>query len=511
MLPLRETARPWKGATVKPSEYVELDAVGLAGLIRDREVSTAEVLDAAIRQIEVVNPSINAVIHKTYDRARDAAANGLTGPLAGVPLLVKDLGQVVEGAPATMGSRMLAHQIADHDSALVARYRQAGVLVIGLTNVPEFGIAAVTEPDLFGPTRNPWNTSRTPGGSSGGAGAAVAARMVPAAHGSDGGGSIRIPASMCGVFGLKPTRARTPKGPDIGEGWFGLSVDHALTMSVRDSAALLDIGRGPDPGAPYYPPPPSRLYLDELDQPTTPLRIAVSRGAMLGTSVDPVCVSAVDRAAVLLESLGHHVVYASPAVDADELAFHFMVLLCAATAHGVTEAAESAGRSAGPEFFENLTWIAAAAGRRLSAEDLAAALDYTRMVARRTATFWDEIDVFVESTVARPAWKIGELTPSPAQLRQLELLKKLPSRTVTRRIARDMGRTSLEAIPNTPLWNVTGQPSMSVPLHWHDDLPIGVQFTARYADEATLFRLAAQLEQAQPWKHRVPQVVQEIL
>lgn len=487
-------------------EYLAHDAVGLAALIRKGEVQATDVVDAAIREIESLNPTLNAVIHKTYDRARRAAENA-TGPLAGVPMLIKDLGQSVAGSPMTLGSRMLAHHVADHDSNLVSRYRAAGMVILGLTNVPEFGLSATTEPELFGPTRNPWNVEYSSGGSSGGAAAAVAARMVPAAHASDGAGSIRIPASMCGLFGLKPTRGRTPKGPDTGEGWLGLSVDHVESITVRDSAALLDATHLPDPGAPYYPPPPERPYQEEVNTPPGRLRVAINTEPLLGGSNHPACIQAVQETAALLEGLGHAVVERRPEIDTEEAGFHFAVLTAAETAYGITRASALAGRDPDPNLFELGTWITGMAGRRLSAEDMAASLDYSRLIARRMHPFWDEVDVLVEPTLARPPWRLGEMSLTQAERRSIEIIRRLPSRSVIRRVLQRFGVQALESIPNTPMWNFTGQPSMSVPLHWHDGLPVGVQFTARYADEATLFRLASQLEQARPWRDRLPELV----
>ncbi len=488
---------------MNPNEYLAHDAVGLAERISAGDVAPSEVIDAAIRQIEALNPALNAVIHKSYDRAlRTQPPPG--APLAGVPTLIKDLGQTVAGSPMTMGSRMLNHAIADHDSNLVARYRSAGLAILGQTNVPEFGMAPTTEPELFGPTRNPWHLEHSAGGSSGGAGAAVASRMVPVAHASDGAGSIRIPASMCGVFGLKPTRARTPKGPYTGEGWFGLSVDHVLTVTVRDSAALLDASHGPDPGAPYYPPPPTRPYIEEVGAPPGRLRIAVSPLPMLGHSMHPVCIAAIEDTSALLAELGHEVVEDHPRVDTSEVAFHLAVLSAAAAALGITRAANAAGRSPDPDLFELGTWVTGLAGRRLSAEDLAAAIDHVRMLGRQMAPFWDGVDVFVEATLARPPWVLGEMTLTQTERRAIEVIRRLPSRAVIRRVLQRMGIQALESIPNNPMWNVTGQPSMSVPLAWHNGLPVGVQFTGRYADEATLFRLGAQLEAARPWRERTP-------
>ncbi len=487
-------------------EYLSLDAVGLAAGIRQGDFKATEVVDAAIRQIESLNPTLNAVTHKTYDRARRAAAEA-TGPLAGVPMLIKDLGQRVAGSPMTMGSRMLANHVADHDSNLVTRYRQAGMVILGLTNVPEFGLSATTEPELFGPTRNPWNSEFSAGGSSGGAAAAVAARMLPAAHASDGAGSIRIPASMCGLFGLKPTRGRTPKGPDTGEGWFGFSVDHVESITVRDSAALLDATQGPDPGAPYFPPPPERPYQQEVAKDPGRLRIAMNTRPLLSHSNHPVCVEAVHETATLLERLGHTVIERRPLIDTEEAGFHFAVLTAAATAYGITQASALAGRDPDPNLFELGTWITGMAGRRLSAEDLAASLDYSRLLARRMHPFWDDVDVLVEPTLARPPWRLGEMSLTQAERRSIEIIRRLPSRSVIRRVLHRFGVQALASIPSTPMWNFTGQPSMSVPLHWHEGLPIGVQFTGRYADEATLFRLAGQLEQARPWRERLPDLV----
>lgn len=484
--------------------YEQHDAVALAALVRGGQVHPRELVTAAIERIEDRDGDINAIVFKRYDRSlRESEAPLPDTPLAGVPFLVKDLGQSVAGTTSTYGSRMLEYSVADHDSNLVQRHKSAGLLIVGLTNTPEFGMAATTEPELHGPTRNPWSLEHSAGGSSGGAGAAVAAGITPIAHASDGGGSIRIPASLCGLFGLKPTRGRTPKGPDVAEGWFGLSVDHALSRTVRDSAALLDLTNGPDPGAPYYPPPPERPYLEEVSRPPGVLRIAVSTEPMLGSHLDAENVAAVQRTAALLEELGHRVTLARPTVDKAAIGWAGTVMLAADAAHGIRRASEAAGREPDQRLFEKATWLFGVAGNKLSARDLAEALTTTKLTARRVAAFFDDFDVLVESTVAGPPWKIGELDPSAAEARMMDLVIRVPTRRVVESALAKIAGRAFDNIPNTPLWNITGQPSMSVPLEWGaEGLPMGIQFTARYADEATLFRLAAQLEQTRPWQAR---------
>lgn len=487
-------------------DYLEHDAVSLADLVARGQAHPRELVTAAIERIEEHDGDINAITFKRYDRAlREADAPLPDSPLAGVPFLVKDLGQTVAGTTSTLGSRMLEFNVADHDSNLVARHKAAGLLIVGLTNSPEFGSAATTEPILHGPTRNPWSLDHSPGGSSGGAAAAVAAGYTPIAHASDGGGSIRIPASMCGLFGLKPTRARTPKGPDVGESWFGLSVDHALTHTVRDSAVLLDLTHGPDPGAPYAPAPPARPYREEVGAPPGILRIAVSTDAMLGPGLAAENVAAVEATATMLENLGHRVTVARPSVDVEELGWAGTIMLAADVAAGIDRAAARAGREPDPSLFEQVNWLFGIAGAKISGKDLAAALHVARMAPRHIAPFFDEHDVLVESTIGRPPWRTGELAPSRAEARVMDLVQRIPTKAVIRRALHTIAKQAFDNIPNTPLWNITGQPSMSVPLHTsRDGLPIEIQFTGRYGDEPTLFRLAAQLEAAAPWRNRRP-------
>ena len=491
-------------------EVLAADAVGLGEMIASRAIHPREAVTTVMGQIERYEPDLNAVCARRYEQALREAERPLpASPLAGVPFLIKDMGQTVAGMPHTLGSPMRRDVIAERDSALVARYQAAGLLIVGQTNVPEFGASADTRSPLHGAARNPWDTARSPGGSSGGSGAAVAARYVPAAHGSDGGGSIRIPAAMCGLFGLKPTRARTPKGPRAAEGWFGLSVDHVLTRTVRDSAVLLDIAAGPDPGAPYFAPPPSRPFLEEASRPPGTLRIAVSTGAMLASKLHPEGRRAVEKTAQLLEDLGHRVAEARPAAEAGPLRRAMTVMVAADLARNIAAAGREAGRKPTEEMFEPGNWALAKLGRRLSAPALAEAIEHVKNAGRSIAPFFDDYDILVEATIAGAPPLSGAMDPSPRQLRALRTLGRAPGRAAVNLAVAKAAARSLDHIPNTPLWNATGQPAMSVPLHWEDGLPVGVQFTARYGEESLLFRLASQLENARPWSHRLPPLLEK--
>ncbi len=488
------------------AEYQEHDATGLAELIRAQEVTADEVMEAALAVIDAANPEINAVVHRLDDQARAAAADQhRTGAFAGVPFLVKDL-TAVAGAPLNSGSRSMRGVVADHDAEIVARHRAAGLIIVGKTNTPEFGLAPTTEPELHGPTRNPWNQAFTAGGSSGGAAAAVAAGMVPVAHASDGGGSIRIPASACGLFGLKPTRARNPQGPDRGEGWFGLSQQHAVSRTVRDSARLLDATQGPDLGAPYVAPAPERAYAEEVGADPGRLRIAFTTRALLsGGEVHPDCAAAVRDAAALCEELGHEVIETAPVIDIGRLLPAMVAMVSAGASMAVTETALLARKPPRAEDYELVTWIMHLVATKTGADQLARAIEATRQAGRVLATFLTDLDVLLTSTLGEPPWEIGALGPSPVERRVLDAVRRAPAKRLIDYVVARMGRELLQPIPNTPVFNMTGQPAMSVPLHWNDaGLPIGVQFAGRYGDEATLFRLAAQLEEARPWRDRRP-------
>ena len=464
-----------------------LDATAQAELVRRKEVTAIELVDAAIERIERLNPTLNAVVTPMYEQARAAATGDLSnGPFTGVPYLLKDIFAPYAGVRMTSGSAFLRDYVPDHDSELVARLKRAGLIILGKTNLSEFGLIPTTEPRLFGPSRNPWDTGRTTGGSSGGSAAAVAAGLVPAAHGADGGGSIRIPSSCCGLFGLKPTRARTPLGPDYGDVLGGFSIDHALTRSVRDSAALLDATSGPDVGDPYWAPPPARPFLKEVGADPGRLRIAFNTEAFTGGAVHADCVSAVREAAALCADLGHEVVEASPAIVGEMVIQPFLTVWAAGAAMAVDGYAFLTGRTATPDQFEPLTWALCERGRQVNAPAYLIAVTLLQRVAREIGRFFTDYDIWLTPTLAEPPVPLGTFDSPPDN----------PMKGFDR---------AVDFCPFTPLCNITGQPAMSVPLFWNSDgLPVGTHFIGRFGDEATLFRLAAQLEEARPWADRRP-------
>jgi amidase len=489
------------------AEFERYDGLGLAELVRKREVSAFDLVEACIARIEARNPKINAVICKLYDAARRAAAEPGDGPFAGVPFLLKDLMAPLAGVPMSKGNRRLGAVPSDHDGEIVRRYQKAGLIIMGKTNTPEFGLAPVTEPEAFGPARNPWDLSRTPGGSSGGSAAAVAARIVPMAHATDGGGSIRIPASCCGLVGLKPTRGRTPLGPIAGENWRGFSAAHAVTRSVRDSAALLDASAGSDSGAPYEIPAPARPYLSEAGAQPGRLRIGYTAAPFLAKTIHDDCLEGLKAATVLLKDLGHEVVEATPPFDAEPWLMAFMTILAGETSSDIAQASVLAGRRLGFADFEAATYVIGLLGRSWSAGDYAAAANYLQSWSRRVGDFFENYDVLLTPTLAAPPTLIGALKPTPAEQALLKVIGPLRAGWFMKMsgLAKVFATKSLEFIPYTPLFNVTGQPAISLPLHWNAaGLPIGMQFAARMGDEATLVRLAAQLEQASPWFDRTP-------
>src|SRR5713101_7379666 len=385
-----------EGSLATFAEYDRHDALGLARLVNAGEVTPAEVLDAAVERVEARNPAVNAVVSRLYDQARAAVAAALPrGPLTGVPYLLKDLGALYAGTVTSFGSAFFRDAVADHDSEIVARMRRAGLVVFGKTNTSELGLSTSVEPRLFGPTRNPWNLERSAGGSSGGAAAAVAAGMVPAAHATDGGGSIRIPASACGLFGLKPTRARTPSGPDVGENWNGASIGHAITRSVRDSAALLDATAGPEIGDPYWAPPPSRPFLAEVGADPGSLKIAVTTRAWNGQPTDSECAAAVAAAAKLCEQLGHHVTEARPEWHEEARGAATQVIIAASVRAVIEERAERVGRAASAQDVEPRTWSMAQSARERSASDYARAIRAIHRMGRALGNFFRSWDVLL--------------------------------------------------------------------------------------------------------------------
>jgi amidase len=492
------------------SDYDKYDGLGLAELVRKKEVKPSELVEEAIGRIEKLNPQLNAVIYKMYELARKAADGDLPdGPFKGVPFLMKDILMAYAGVPLTNGSRFFKDFIPDHDSELVRRFKAAGIIVVGKTNTPEFGLVPVTEPELFGPTNNPWDMTRTPGGSSGGSAAAVAARMVPLAHASDGGGSIRIPASCCGVFGLKPTRGRNPMGPDFGEFLHGLHCDHVLTRSVRDSAAMLDATAGPDTGAPYYAVPPVRPFLTEVGTDPGKLRIAFTSEPFLGGIVDKDCVKGLEATVRLCRDLGHEVIEAAPQFDNKAFAKAFMTIFCVETRAAIEDGEVLLNRRASSKDFEPTTWVLGLLGRQCRAPELSKSLNMAQLTARKIGEFFAKCDVLLTPTLAMPPVATGALQPKGIRAVAMKLLGSLNAAGLISTLSGIdvLAEHVFGFIPYTPLFNVTGQPAMSVPLYWNDEgLPIGMQFVGRYGDEATLFRLASQLEEAKPWSERIPPI-----
>jgi amidase len=469
------------------AEYVNYDGLGLAELVRMREVAATEILEAAIARIERLNPTLNAVVTKVYDEARSEAETlDADAPFAGVPFLLKDLGGAQAGVPLSAGSRFFAHAAAPADAEIVKRHKRAGLMILGRTNTPEFGLSATTEPVLFGPTRNPWDPTRTAGGSSGGSAAAVAARMVPLAHASDGGGSIRIPAACCGLFGLKTTRNRNTLAPYAGESLAGCSVEHVVSRSVRDSAAALDATAGPAPGDPYFAPPPARPFLAEVGAPPGRLRIALTIKAFGGAPVHRDCVAATEAAARLCEELGHIVEQAAPAFDVEGLDANYNRIFAVGATANIQLRARAIGKELSPEAFERVTWAMIEMGRSISAPDYVMMINRLHGISREIAAFFETYDALLTPTLAEPPVELGVLDMMSQDLA-----------AYTERLWR--------FTPFTYAFNVTGQPAMSVPLSWNAaGLPIGVHFVGRYGDEATLFRLAGQLEEARPWADRRP-------
>ncbi len=468
-------------------EYESYDAIGLAGLVRDGLVTADELVDTVLDRIAARNPGVNAVIHLMEDAARSAIAGGLpSGPVSGVPFMLKDLHGLCAGEPTTNGSRLYRGNVADHDSTIVARYRQAGLLLVAKTNTPELGISGTTEPVLHGPTLNPWDRSRSAGGSSGGGAAAVVTGMVPVAQATDGGGSIRSPAANCGLFGLKPTRARTPAGPDAGEGWSGLATYHVVSRTVRDSAVFLDVAHGPEPGNPYVAPVPDGDFLSEVGRDPGRLRVALWTEGLHGERIDPECVLAAERVAGMLSDLGHSVTPAVPPVSGAEIRTAIRTILVAHTANHVDLRLAAQGRTLRSDDLENVTRLAVEEGRRLAAREYANALLMAHRTGRRLAGFFNEYDVILSPTLADP----------PLPLRGLDMMGDDLDIYMER---------MWDHMAFTPLYNLSGCPAASLPMHMTPGgLPVGAQIGAAFGNEALLFRLSSQLEESHPWRDRRP-------
>jgi amidase len=488
-------------------EYIEHDATALASLVRSGAVTATELLEVALERIERLNPTLNAVVHSMEDDARRSAHDPAPGPFTGVPFLAKDLASMYAGHPTSSGSRFLVDTPVPWDSELVRRVRATGVSVLAKTNTPEWGLQPVTESVLFGPCLNPWNQERSPGGSSGGSAAAVSAGIVPMAGGGDGGGSLRIPASCCGIFGLKPTRGRIPTGPRRGQMWRGASIEHVLTRSVRDSATMLDATHGPDPGAPFEIPGPGRPFLEEVSTAPGRLRIAWTTIPCVPTEVHPDCIAAVHDAVALLEGLGHEVVEDHVAIDGAAFSRNFLTVVAGELGADLDEAARLVGRRPRRRELEPATRALGLISGALSARDFSVAIRNLEVMGRDVGTFFEGYDVILTPTLSTPPPRIGTIGPSKAEEAQLKFLGLFGSGRLMQAagLIDQAAKSALDFIPWTPIYNITGHPAMSVPLFWNAaGLPIGVHLVGRFAREDILFQLAGQLEEARPWFDRLP-------
>ncbi|MBE0486341.1 amidase [Marinobacter sp.] len=484
---------------MKQSEYLRYDATALADLIRRGDVSSREVVDAAIERANQTSSILNAICHPQFSEAMSQVA-APDAPFSGVPMLLKDLTQEQAGQPCTFGSRALRNNIPARDSQFVQRAREGGLIFLGRTATPEFGLKAVTESALWGPSRNPWNTGLTPGGSSGGSGAAVAAGIVPLAGANDGGGSIRIPAAYNGLFGLKPSRGRISVGPQAGEAWTGASTDHVVTRTVRDSATMLDVLAGPASGDPFRIHRPEGSWLDLMQQSPGKLRIGVFTSSPYNTEVAPECIAAVEETARVLERLGHHVEYARPEFDGMALARCYLALYFGEVSALMDMAREQFGAT--DDDFELETRLLGMLGRSMPLPDYVRRRQQWNDFARALGAFFDRFDLYLCPTTGQLPARIGEMeTPAHLKLAARLMLTLKAGKLVHKSGQVDqMALESLARTPFTQLANLTGTPAMSVPMHWtRDGLPVGVQFGAAHGGEDRLLQLAAQLEEVNPW------------
>ena len=472
------------------TDYEDHDAVGLAALVARGETTPEALLDAAIERVDARNGTVNAVTNRLDDYGRRAIDDGLPdGPLKGVPYLLKDLSASLAGCPTTRGCKFFEDAVPAQDSELVKRLKRAGVVIFGRTNTCEFGLSLTCEPQLHGPTRNPWDPTRISGGSSGGAAAAVGARILPAAHASDGFGSIRAPAACCGLVGLKPTRGRNTMAPYLGEGLSGLSTEHAVTLSVRDSAAILDATCGPGAGDPYSAAPPNRPFLDEVATDPGKLRIAYTRRAPNGAPVEADALRVLEETATLAADLGHRVQEADPAIDGDAVVPTFLTLMAVNTVVNLSSH-PSAGRAAGEDEVERITWLSAKMGEAVSAADFVRATQTMHRLGRQMGAFHHDFDVLLTPGLA---------TGTAVKLGWLDMMMDDVD---------EYWRRVFHFSPFTVWFNITGQPAIMLPIGTSaDGLPVAVQAVAPYGDEATLLRLSAQLEAARPWFNRKPAMV----
>ena len=487
------------------ADYLGCDATALAAHVAAGAVTPAELLDLALAQYQCVNPAVNAVVRLMEPQARRQAAGPLRGPFAGVPFLIKDAVQDYAGVPTTYGSRAMASNVPAEHAHVVRRYLDAGLVIFGKTNLPEFEIRAATDPELYGRTNNPWDLGRTPGGSSGGAAAAVASGIVPMAAGNDGGGSLRIPAACCGLFALRPSRGRVSSGPAIGEVWFGASTEGVISRSVRDSALALDMLQGAQAGDPFIIAPPALPYVEAMRRAPGRLRIGFSTASPIGTEVHPEAVAAVQHAARLLAGPGHEVEEAAPAIDGHALAQSYLHLYFGQIPATVRQAGAQVRE------LELMNRILVTLGNSVSAADLTFQLNRWNEFARALGDFHGRFDLYMTPTLAAPPVPHGTGDPSGLErgllgfLQSTGLLGLLARLGLLDQAIQKIATDNLRFVPFTQLSNLTGTPSMSVPLYWTPDgLPLGVQFVGRFGSEDSLLQLAHQLEEAQPWFERLP-------
>lgn len=473
------------------SEYTSYDGLGLAELVKTGQVLSEELVEISTNLMDKLNPQLNAVVSVLKEQAMNEIKRGISnGPFEGVPFLIKELVLHAEGIPFSMGSRFTEGSVLPIDSELMSRFRKAGLVTVGTTTTPEFGYNAATEAVFYGPTVNPWNREHSPGGSSGGSAAAVAAGITPLAHANDGGGSIRIPASCSGLVGLKPTRGRIPTGPLYGEPLNGIAIEFGLSKTVRDTAALLDAVSGPEVGSYTILQKPSSSYLQSIEQAPRRLRIAWTSQACTGVPVDQEVVRALHETIDLCRQLGHEVMEATPVYDAEQLSLATLRIWTANIYNMIESAAKMTARKPSEELIEAAIWKTYLYGKELSANDLLEALDVNNEVSRSVGSFFTDYDVFLSPTLATPPAKIGTLNANNPTINAEEWFQQI-----------------FTYAPFTSLFNTTGQPAISLPLGMsRDGLPIGMQFTGRFADETTLLQLAKQLEEAKPWKERKPQI-----
>ena len=473
------------------SGYSDYDGIDLAELVGKGEVTPMELLEDALAGIDSVNEQLNAVTGRIDDMARLEVEAGLPkGPFTGVPFFLKELGIQAKGTPSRAGSKLGENVVASEDSELMKRFRRSGLVTAAMCATPEFGYNPTTEAEFYGPTHNPWDLSRTPGGSSGGSAAMVAAGVVPMAHANDGGGSIRIPASCCGLVGLKPTRQRVPTGPSFGDWLNGYAIELIVSRTVRDTALMLDCVQGPDLGPPNIIMPPERPYFEECKTKPKKLRIGWTADAINGAAVHPDVVAGLHNTVALLEGLGHQMVEESFDIDWHFYFEQLIVIWTSYVAWGIDGLANKVGQAPSLENLERVTWEIFKHGRSLSAFDLQTALANFNLISRQTGKMFERFDVLLTPTISQPPLKISTLDQNAVGVD-----------------AREWSRQVFDWIPFTPLFNTTGQPAISLPLHWSpNELPIGMQFAGKLNDEATLINLAAQLEEAVPWRNKKPPV-----